>query len=574
MALWTPDQLGQANLIGWYDPSDDANVVISNSKVVTLKDKSGNGRDVSSSGGGAATTTINGLRALVLDGSFNTVFGTPGSALIYSTDLCYAAVIAVAASQTGSYARMLSFGQSSEYGGDYNTNGYLDVSTGGSGSTLAETNGNYANGTSLSTTPQVLDAVFTGVNNTITVDQNGTQSGSAGVNYNFYVYSKYMWLFGAQSGYTYVTGTGGEVIVGASRWTGDTLARVQGYLAWKWGTQASLPAGHAYKNAAPTVGASQAVSGQVAGSQSEIGAVQAVMPLTGGVAGAQGAQGLVAATRPASGVVVGQQSGAGSTSRSVAVAGSVTGQQATTGTVVLSSPVAGAITGVQAITGAIGVALTLSGAVAGLQTTTGAIDQIVLDNSVTGMVTGSCSVGGAVQLTFSLRAGITGMLSIWGATGYAVPLAGGCNGFSYQAGLARINSVITGSVGGQQSSMSDIGGGRYVGDVILYSPGREVVYQDYGLITPLALSTTTLPAMAAAGTPLAQIVGEAPANSIVNIAQDDTSDTFRVDALGLNLLAGGNYNNHSAAQVVSLTEVNRGALNSPLTSRIRVSYGS
>lgn len=35
--------------------------------------------------------------------------------------------------------------------------------------------------------------------------------------------------------------------------TGDLLARIQGYLAWRFGLQGDLPAGHAYKNAAPTV---------------------------------------------------------------------------------------------------------------------------------------------------------------------------------------------------------------------------------------------------------------------------------------------------------------------------------
>ena len=32
-----------------------------------------------------------------------------------------------------------------------------------------------------------------------------------------------------------------------------TRDKIEGYLAWKWGTQGSLPAGHPYKNAAPTV---------------------------------------------------------------------------------------------------------------------------------------------------------------------------------------------------------------------------------------------------------------------------------------------------------------------------------
>jgi len=32
-----------------------------------------------------------------------------------------------------------------------------------------------------------------------------------------------------------------------------TIELVEGYLAWKWGTQASLPTDHTYYSAAPTV---------------------------------------------------------------------------------------------------------------------------------------------------------------------------------------------------------------------------------------------------------------------------------------------------------------------------------
>jgi hypothetical protein len=33
--------------------------------------------------------------------------------------------------------------------------------------------------------------------------------------------------------------------------TQDTIDKIEGYLAWKWGLQANLPSGHAYENAAP-----------------------------------------------------------------------------------------------------------------------------------------------------------------------------------------------------------------------------------------------------------------------------------------------------------------------------------
>lgn len=43
-----------------------------------------------------------------------------------------------------------------------------------------------------------------------------------------------------------------EMIIYSNRLTDTQRQTIEGYLAWKWGIQASLPAGHLYKSAAPT----------------------------------------------------------------------------------------------------------------------------------------------------------------------------------------------------------------------------------------------------------------------------------------------------------------------------------
>lgn len=48
-------------------------------------------------------------------------------------------------------------------------------------------------------------------------------------------------------------GVVGEVVVPVSTVTTSQLQQIEGYLAWKWGLTANLPAGHPYKSAAPTV---------------------------------------------------------------------------------------------------------------------------------------------------------------------------------------------------------------------------------------------------------------------------------------------------------------------------------
>lgn len=67
-----------------------------------------------------------------------------------------------------------------------------------------------------------------------------------------------------QSGTTYAIGNNlgrtngtqfggdiGEIIIYPSNLTQTNREKTEGYLAWKWGLQASLPSGHPYKNAAP-----------------------------------------------------------------------------------------------------------------------------------------------------------------------------------------------------------------------------------------------------------------------------------------------------------------------------------
>ena len=49
-------------------------------------------------------------------------------------------------------------------------------------------------------------------------------------------------------------GTFGEIVLFQTALAVADRQLVEGYLAWKWGLQANLPADHPYKNAAPTIG--------------------------------------------------------------------------------------------------------------------------------------------------------------------------------------------------------------------------------------------------------------------------------------------------------------------------------
>jgi hypothetical protein len=51
-----------------------------------------------------------------------------------------------------------------------------------------------------------------------------------------------------------------EIVAFAPAITGLDLQKIEGYLAWKWGLQDSLPSGHTYKSAAPTISGTSIVS--------------------------------------------------------------------------------------------------------------------------------------------------------------------------------------------------------------------------------------------------------------------------------------------------------------------------
>lgn len=100
--------------------------------------------------------------------------------------------------------------------------------------------------------PTAGNTIVSGVSSSSTWEQylNGTTQGAATAAY--------------QSGTSYGIGTNinrpggtqfggdiGEIIIYPAALTTTQRQQIEGYLAWKWGTVSSLPAGHPYKNAAP-----------------------------------------------------------------------------------------------------------------------------------------------------------------------------------------------------------------------------------------------------------------------------------------------------------------------------------
>jgi Ca2+-binding RTX toxin-like protein len=252
---WTPDQLGAGRLAVWLDGADaDGDGVregmaeggLNGNRLSLWVDKSGNGRNGEVYGELQAPTlvqnAINGLPVVRFDGGddYIVVNGVPSSSsqiqslfwVQNTTDTGYL----MGSNQGGSTGYMLA-AQNGSTQTDVNGGGYGAFSTfwkDGVATTWATRGAVYSALHNITTT-------VAAVNQPLTLG-GGLQFGFASNNVSA--------LLGTANGSSY----GGSIpeIILVSGTMGTTERQfVEGYLAWKWGHQALLPADHPYRNAAP-----------------------------------------------------------------------------------------------------------------------------------------------------------------------------------------------------------------------------------------------------------------------------------------------------------------------------------
>lgn len=243
-ALWTPAALGSA-LALWLDADDAATITLNGSTVSQWNDKSGNNRHavqaVATSQPAYTPAGLNGKAVLTFDGS-NDLFALSSGILLDDNFTHVHSVLSRATTgrQTVDVGRTaLPQGYGTWWFSDnflYSLlRGTSFMSHGGSTATGTFINGlvrnnsgtqAYRNGSAFGL-PQGAAATAS-----VTLNAIGrAQGGSVGLH----------------------NGPMAEVIVGRSDLSTDDRQKIEGYLAWKWGVVASLPAGHPYKLGAPTV---------------------------------------------------------------------------------------------------------------------------------------------------------------------------------------------------------------------------------------------------------------------------------------------------------------------------------
>jgi len=238
--VWTPADITTAL---WLDAADASTVQATAGLVDAWNDKSGNSRNVSavSTARPANTATQNGRKVLTFDG-INDSLTRPGGVITGSSARTVCAVAKPVNGNTffdfgtEAAAQRYSVSLNSAFIGANSANiawSTIASSSYGiyvfpqSGSNLSSVTA-FWNGTSYASTSSVSP--------TLTLN-TGTTSTAVGCDV---------------SSSSFFSGDIAEIIVMQQAVDTTTRQKLEGYLAWKWGLTANLPAGHPYKTVGPT----------------------------------------------------------------------------------------------------------------------------------------------------------------------------------------------------------------------------------------------------------------------------------------------------------------------------------
>ncbi|NNJ44219.1 MAG: S8 family serine peptidase, partial [Akkermansiaceae bacterium] len=254
-ADWTP---ADATAVAWYDASDSNNVVLSGQNVTNWKDISGNGYDLNQSPTDPVYdgSQINGLNVIHFSDTSAELYRS-GISDINCTELC---VISVGMPKAaGDYPNL-----GSVYSTDLSDKLFLRLqnndASGRINSGLKLDGGNNISMTS-SYSPEIVDdapvmfaAYYDGLNGVSSVNGGAlTKTVNVADGATFTINEIQV----GRDNNTPKNYQGEMVVLNTSDLT--TIQKIEGYLAWKWGMQAKLPAAHPYSTTNATSGPKKSV---------------------------------------------------------------------------------------------------------------------------------------------------------------------------------------------------------------------------------------------------------------------------------------------------------------------------
>lgn len=224
----------------WLDAGDPTSFSLNGSTITQWRDKSGNGRNATASGGPVLQlNSINGLPSIFYDGIAGGTFS--GSISITTTSIFAFAVFV--SNMTGSSEGMRIISFSGPGCSDWNCSTTVIAF-------LYDTNRIQTWRNSSTTTNLTCPAQGSTILTTTYYDGStaynslfgGTSASAIGSSGSFNI-SNYAMTFGNVN----MKGNLGEVIIYNSVLTTNQRQQIEGYLAWKWGVLSSLPANHPYR---------------------------------------------------------------------------------------------------------------------------------------------------------------------------------------------------------------------------------------------------------------------------------------------------------------------------------------
>ena len=244
---WTPAQISTSL---WLDASDASTITLNGTTISQWNDKSGNSRNVSQANSALQPLYtlggLNGLNIADFDGADDVLNGLPMSNF-FTTNSYSAFVVGLARTiginDVNGYANEAFYGDAGGYVAMYLRSSNLIGAYNWDGANRVATNAYTPNTVVIGYSELSSGSIrirTNGGSETATVSSNTASLSGAiqiGRNYNSDSYC--------------LDGKIAEVIFTNAELSTTNRQLIEGYLAWKWGLQASLPAGHPYKNAAP-----------------------------------------------------------------------------------------------------------------------------------------------------------------------------------------------------------------------------------------------------------------------------------------------------------------------------------
>ena len=237
----------------WMDASDSsaASMTLSGSTVTVWKDKSGLGNNTTARSGTATLTSsaINGKSAISMAGGY---FTGPLATANTGTQLHAFAVLTIDSS-SGIWPRPLALGRPGVNDYDSSTTTFAIIRYSGSQAVGIGRAGQYLSASFPAYSSAFLvQSSHNGSTEYMSVNGNLTvSSASTGQSGNFNITSYGLGVNTNTGDYFVWNGYYGEVMYFNVQLSDANRQKIEGYLAWKWGLQASLPGGHPYASAAP-----------------------------------------------------------------------------------------------------------------------------------------------------------------------------------------------------------------------------------------------------------------------------------------------------------------------------------